>query len=237
MSIKCLLVDDEPLALDVIENHLNKIDNYEIVEKCSDAISAYNVLKNKKIDLIFLDIQMPEMTGLEFLRSLNNPPKVILTTAHREYALDGFDLDVVDYLLKPISFTRFIQAIEKFFISYAANTSEKSQIQQNEEEKFIYIKADKKINKISLDEILYIESMKDYITIFCKSKRITTKQKISEMENELPEDMFIRIHKSFIVSKLHITSFTAYSVNIGSKELTIGRTYKNSVFKAIGYKE
>lgn len=235
MKKKCLLIDDEPLALEVLANHINKIDDLEIVDKCNDAASAFNVLKNKQVDLVFLDIQMPEITGLEFLRSLSNPPKVIMTTAFREYAVDGFELDVVDYLLKPISFPRFMKAIDKY-LSLENISTTKIPEKENIYENYIYIKADKKIHKIDFDEIIYIESLKDYLTIYTATRRLTTKQKISEMENILPADKFVRIHKSYIVSKNHISSFTPYSVEIGKKELTIGRTYKDSVFKALNFR-
>lgn len=236
MKTKCIIVDDEPLAIEVIENHLNKISGFEIVKKCSSAIEAFDVIKSKKIDLMFLDIQMPELTGIEFLRTTSHPPKVIFTTAHRRYALDGYELDVVDYLLKPVSFERFFKAINKY-ISVAEKpvqlSSEESSAGGIRE--FLYVKANKKVIKIHMSDILFIESIKDYVTIHTNEKRITTKATIGSMEDELPENKFLRIHRSFIVSIDKIDAFTASSIEIGKKELVIGRSYKQNVLKVLNY--
>jgi DNA-binding LytR/AlgR family response regulator len=236
MKTKCIIVDDEPLAIEVIENYLDKISGFEIVAKCSSAIEAFEVLKTKKIDLMFLDIQMPELTGIEFLRTTNSPPKVIITTAHRKYAIEGYELDVVDYLLKPISFERFFKAINKFTgsteksVQVAAEESTNGEIQD-----FIYVKENKKVIKIYLNTILFIESIKDYVTIHTTDKNITSKITISQMEIELPENKFLRIHRSFIVSLDKIDAFTASSIEIGKKELVIGRSYKQNVLKVLNY--
>lgn len=236
MKTKCIIVDDEPLAIEVIENHLSKISGFEIVKKCSSAIEAFEVLKTKKIDLMFLDIQMPELTGIEFLRTTSNPPKVIFTTAHRKYALEGYELDVVDYLLKPISFERFFKAINKYIsaaekpVQLASEESTAGEMQD-----YLYVKENKKVIKIYLHDILFIESIKDYITIHTVDKRVTTKVTISRMEDELPENKFLRIHRSFIVSIDKIDAFTASSIEIGKKELVIGRSYKQNVLKVLNY--
>jgi DNA-binding LytR/AlgR family response regulator len=232
MKTKCLLVDDEPLAIEVIENHLSKFEHFQITAKCSSAIQALEVLQKKKIDLMFLDIQMPEITGLEFLNTLTSPPKVILTTAHRKYAIEGYEHDVIDYLLKPISFERFVKAINKFY--KVSDSDMKVVSNEPAEDNFIYVKENKKVVKIFLDEILYIESMKDYVTIFTKSKRVVSKATITSLEEKLPDEQFIRIHRSYIVSKTHISAFTASSVEIYKKELTVGRSYKNAVMKELG---
>ena len=234
MKTKCLLVDDEPLALEVIESHLSKFDDFEISAKCSNAVNALEILQKKKIDLIFLDIQMPEITGLEFLNTLTNPPKVILTTAHRKYALDGYEYNVVDYLLKPISFERFLKAINKYYKSGTNDFTVASNTSESIDENYIYVKENKKAVKIFLDDILFIESMKDYVTIFTKDKKVITKATITSFEEKLLPEKFIRIHRSYIVSKKYITAFTASSVEIGKKELTIGRSYKNSVMRELG---
>lgn len=234
MKTKCLLIDDEPLALEVIESHLSKFEDFEIAAKCDNAIKALEILQKKNIDLIFLDIQMPEITGLEFLNTLNNPPKVILTTAHRKYALEGYEHDVIDYLLKPISFERFLKAINKYYKSATNDFTIVSNAGESTDDNYIYVKENKKAVKIFLDDILFIESMKDYVTIFAKDKKVITKATITSLEEKLPPEKFIRIHRSYIASKKHISAFTASSVEIGKKELTIGRSYKNSVMKELG---
>ena len=210
MKTKCIIVDDEPLAIEVIESHLKKFKDLEIIARRNDAIEAFEILKKSKIDLVFLDIQMPQMTGLDFLKTVNKPPKVIITTAYREYALDGYELDVVDYLLKPISFERFMKAINKYYL-YKDNeiiVSDNSQFSQ-QSDSYIYVKADKKIVKILLQDILYIESIKDYVQIYTTRKSIITKNQIGNLEEKLPADKFVRIHKSYIVSISRIDAFTS----------------------------
>ncbi len=234
MKTKCLIVDDEPLAIEVIESYLHKLNNVEITAKCNSAIEAFEILQKKNIDLIFLDIQMPELTGLDFLKSIRNPPKVIFTTAHRKYAIDGFELDVVDYLLKPISFDRFLKALEKYFKSVEPGFKVISNNTPAEND-YIYVKENKRAVKILFKEILYIESLKDYVIIHTETKNIISKIPISDLEEQLPTGRFLRIHRSFIVSVSKIDAFTSYSVDIGKKELTIGRTYKNSVLKELGF--
>jgi len=236
MKTKCIIVDDEPLALEVIESHLQKFKEIEIAAKCSDAIEAFEVLKKKNVDLIFLDIQMPQLTGLDFLKSLTKPPKVIITTAYREYALDGYELDVIDYLLKPIPFERFMKAINKYYQSVSEPIMVSGSNHNAEDSNsFIYVKADKKTVKILLNEIVFIESLKDYVQIHTSKTSIVTKNQISKLEEKLPQDKFVRIHKSFIVSISKINAFTSNTIEIKNKELPIGRNYKNIVMKALNY--
>ena len=235
MRTKCIIVDDEPLAIEVIESYIQKIDSLELAAKCSTAMEAFNILRAKQIDLIFLDIQMPELTGLDFLKALAKPPKIIITTAHRKYAIEGFELDVLDYLLKPISFERFLKAIDKYNKS-AENESSVTQPQiSSGEEEFIYVKANKKVIKISITDIIFIEGLKDYVVIHTPEQKIIAKSTMIAIEKKLPGDKFLRIHRSYIVSLLHIDAFTATSIEIGKKELTIGRSYKQSVMKALQY--
>lgn len=239
MKTKVLIVDDENLAIEIIENYLSKFEDIEIVDRCSNALRAFEILQKKKIDLIFLDIQMPEITGLEFLRSLSNPPKVIITTAYRQYALEGFELDVIDYLLKPISFDRFLKAINKYY-KQSGDSDLKvvaEKINAGSENEFIYIKENKKAVKIFLDDILFIEAMKDYITIHTTNKNITAKFTMSKMEEKLPEEKFMRIHKSYIISISKIEAITSSSIEIGKYELTIGRSYKPKVMNALKFQE
>jgi DNA-binding LytR/AlgR family response regulator len=237
MKIRCIAVDDEPLALRVIESHIEKMQDIELVAKCSNAIEAFAVLKNKKIDLVFLDIQMPELTGLDFIKTLQNPPHVIFTTAYRNYAIDAFDLDVLDYLLKPISFERFLKSINKFYnrkkesiINIKENASSDQEISG-----FIYIKKGKSMIKILVNKIIFIESLKDYVKIHTKEQTFVTKQQIGVFEEILPEEKFLRVHKSFIISLDSITSFSPSKVEIDKIILPIGRTYKSLVLKKLNY--
>jgi DNA-binding LytR/AlgR family response regulator len=238
MKTKCLIVDDEPLARDLIRSHVSKLDNFEVIAECGDAIEAFQSLREKPIDLIFMDIQMPQITGIDFLKTLKHPPKVIITTAFREYALDGFDLDVVDYLLKPITFERFLKAINKFYLATQdeIQPSPVTISSSNYEEAYIYIKENKKVVKVYLNEILYIEGLSEYVQIYTQKKKIITKTSMSHMEEKLPEDGFLRIHKSYIVALGKIEAFTASSIEVPGKELPIGRSYKNVVLESLNVK-
>ncbi|MEJ8801371.1 LytR/AlgR family response regulator transcription factor [Pontibacter sp. H249] len=243
MKIKCMIVDDEPLALDVLETFIERLDNLELVCRCNNALEAYNCLQTHKVDLLFLDIQMPKLTGIDFLKTLTNPPKVIFTTAYRDYALEGFELNAVDYLLKPIAFERFLKAVSK--VTTAAEVAKPAAIAApvvaplattsgpGYKEAFIYLKADKKMVKIMLSDILYIESLKDYIRVKTETKEIISYQKISFLEEKLPTDKFLRIHRSFIVALDKIQAFSATAVDIGKTEIPIGRFYKNEVLQIL----
>ena len=237
MKTKCLIVDDEPLAIQLIESHAAKIENLEIVAKCSNAMEAFNVIREKRIDLIFMDIQMPQITGIDFLKTLKNPPKVIITTAYRQYALEGYELDVVDFLLKPISFERFLKAVTKFyhFKPDELSLNHNSNGDSNTDSSFIDVRENKKVLRIYLREISFIEGLNEYIGIHTDGKRIVTKCSLTKIENNLPSDRFIRIHKSFIVAIARIHSFSATSLEVDNKELPIGRSYKNLVMKTLNY--
>lgn len=245
MKINCLIVDDEPLALDVVESYIRRIDGLELVGRCENALQAFEILQNKQIDLLFLDIQMPKLDGIEFIKTLSHPPRVIFTTAYRDYAIDAFNLDAVDYLLKPIPFTRFLKAVSKAFQhlnlvnqvtpvdttgNNPANINKDLNLSGME---YIFVRADKKMVKVYLHDITYIESLKDYVIIHVPDKRIVTKQKISYLEEKLPEEVFLRIHRSFLVSIPRIEAFSPNHVEIGGKELPIGRSYKNVVSKIL----
>jgi DNA-binding LytR/AlgR family response regulator len=240
-KIKCVLVDDEPLALDVLESYIQRVDGLELTARCDNALKAFEVLRNHTVDLIFLDIQMPKLNGIDFLKTLQNPPKVIFTTAYREYALEAFDLDVVDYLLKPIPFGRFLKALSKAF-GQIQNTTQNinSNVSAEEYEPYIstdtlIVRSDKKMIKINLKDIIYIESLKDYVIIHLSDKRVVTKQKISFLEQKLMDNNFIRIHRSFLVSASKISAFTQSHIEINGQELPIGRSYKSEVGKILGY--
>lgn len=234
LKINCLLVDDEPLALDVLSSYIQRVDGLEIVARCDNAMQAFEAIQNNQVDLLFLDIQMPKLDGIEFLKSLPSPPKVIFTTAYREYAIEAFEVDAVDYLLKPIPFSRFLKAVGKAYQHLQLQTgtipadveAPSSELGSMES---IFVRADKKMVKIMLKDILYIESLKDYVLIHLPDKRIITKQKISYLEEKLPDDQFLRIHRSFLVSIKKIDAFSPSQIDIGGKELPIGRSYKNTV--------
>ncbi|WP_282124212.1 LytR/AlgR family response regulator transcription factor [Algibacter mikhailovii] len=233
MKIKCIIIDDEPLAIALIEAHVSKIPNLEIIATCNNALEGFEVLKSKSVDLIFLDIQMPLLTGIDFLKSLSHPPKVIFVTAYREYAIESYELDVVDYLLKPISFERFFKAINKYFKSLESNTKLETVVSENNQKsEFIYVNVNKKNHKVLFSEIVYAESLKDYIQIHTKEKTIVTKDKISDFEQKLPKN-FLRIHRSYIVNIDKVTAYTAHDVEVGALELPIGVSYKKDVHKTL----
>jgi len=235
MKTKCIVIDDEPLARDLMRSHISKLENFEIVAECGDAMKALQELRDHKVDLMFMDIQMPQITGIEFLKILKNPPKVIITTAYRNYALDGFALDVVDYLLKPITFERFLKSVNKYYeVSHeeVQNTSRVSEVIQSDEA-FIYVKENKRVIKVNLNEILYIEGLSEYVQIYTDRKKIITKTSMTNLEDKLPTEGFLRIHKSFIVSKSRIEAFTASTIEVPGKHIPIGRSYKNSVLNAL----
>jgi two-component system, LytTR family, response regulator len=231
MKIKCLLVDDEPLAISLLQNHISKLDGFEVVGTCSNALKAAEVLRTTAVDLLFLDIKMPQITGIDFLKTLKNPPAVIFTTAYREYALESYELDIVDYLLKPITFDRFFKATDRYLrISGPINNKIISQPQED----FIFIKNGTKFNKLNTDDILYIESVKDYIVVHQKDgAKLTAKYKIGDIETELQEKNFLRIHRSFIINLKNMTAFTGYDVEIGAIEIPIGASYKEYAFKIL----
>ncbi len=237
MKTRCLIVDDEPLAIKLIESHIRKLENLEIVDTCTNAMDAFDVLRDKKVDLLFLDIQMPQITGIEFLKTLKNPPEVILTTAYREYALEGYELDVIDYLLKPISFERFLKAIDKYY-HYTSGESTVFPVSDRTSEDmsaYIDVRENKKIIRIKLKDIIYIEGLNEYVGFHTADKRIVSKNSLSKIENKLPSEQFIRIHKSFIVQISKIKAFSATLIEVNGKELPIGRSYKNGVNKALNF--
>ncbi len=235
MKTKCLIVDDEPLAIEVIENHLSKIEQLELVGTCKNAFEVYNFLQENKVDLLFLDIHMPEMKGTDLIKNLKNPPKVILTTAYREYALESYELNVLDYLLKPISFDRFMQAINKYFDSATASSDISFHANKAKDDSFIYVREKNQVHKILTSKIKFIESISDYVKIHSSTQKITIRYTISSIEKMLSDVEFIRIHRSFIINKKYITKFTAHSIFIEEKEFPIGPSYKKEVFNSLNY--
>ena len=230
-KVKCLIVDDEPIAAQVIQNYLNKLETFEIVKICNNALIAFEHLQSNPVDLVFLDIQMPKISGLEFLKALQNPPKVIIVTAHREYAYEGFELDVVDYLLKPVSFERFLKAINKYnsIINDTIQSENDPDHVFKSANEFIWVRADRKNVKISVNDINYIEGLKDYVKIFVNDNMIISKIPLKKMEQKLPADRFIRIHRSYLISALKISAYNNDGIEIGSVMLPIGKNYRDSV--------
>jgi len=233
--IRCLVVDDEPLALDILEDYIKKVPFLTLVKTTTSAIEGLSLVQSGAIDLVFLDVQMPELTGIQFLKIINGKCDVILTTAYSQYALDGYDLDVVDYLLKPIAFDRFYKAAQKVLQAKGNNHSSVPELQSTQQNNhdFIFVKTEHKIQKIYLDNILYIEGLKDYISIYTGTERIITLQNMKKMEESLPAKSFIRVHKSYIISLGKIESIERSRIQIGDKIIPIGDTYRDYFFKQI----
>lgn len=232
-KISCIIVDDEPTAREVIAAHLTKINNVEVIGSCESAGEAFRLINSHKIDLIFLDINMPGISGLSFARSINKEIKIIFTTAYREYAVDGFDLQAVDYLLKPISFERLLRAVNTFSnIHY--NKGEHQFTREIElPQDFMFVRADRKMIRINFDDIFYIESLSDYLKIHTRSGSIVIRETISNIEKELPHQNFIRIHRSFIVSLAALSSYTNEFMEVAGKALPISRSYKPAVLEKL----
>ena len=217
---RCYIIDDEPLAIDVIKQHISELEDFEIVGSTTNPVNGFTELQSKEVDLLFLDIRMPELSGLELIEALSKKPKIVITTAFREFALDGFELNVLDYLVKPIALPRFLKTIEKYL---ETKTSEVHQ-----QQKFIYVQSDRKKIKVELDEILYLEGVKDYVKIVTASQKLLTKSSVGTFLKSLPGDQFVRVHKSYVVNLIHITAYTNHDVEIGDIEIPIGRSYKES---------
>ena len=235
-KIRCLVIDDEPPARDILKKHIAGVDALELAGDCSNAVEALTFLQNNPVELLFLDIQMPHILGTSFVRTMKNPPKVIFTTAYRKFAVEGFELNAVDYLLKPISFERFLQAVNKVLqinLTGINHTGVSTDVAQEQESPFLYFRVDRRMVKVFLNDILFVESLKDYIKIVTTTKAIVTKQAISSLEELLPADSFIRIHRSYIIAVNKINSFNADSVEIRKNELPIGRLFKHDVNKRL----
>jgi DNA-binding LytR/AlgR family response regulator len=230
--MKCIIIDDEPLAIEIMESYVNKVEQLKLEGTFRNAVSAFTFLQQHQVDLIFLDIQMPKLSGIDFLKTLKNPPKVIFTTAFRDYAIEGFELEVADYLLKPIPFDRFLKAVAKVLHQPGASAST-SGIKMENGDNYVYFKVDKKMIKTKMNDILYIESIKDYVKVRTAEKEIVTQQKISYLEESLPKEQFIRIHRSFIVNRERIDAYSATDIEIGKFNVPIGRNYKNDVMKIL----
>ena len=234
MKLRCLLIDDEPPALKILASYISNINGLEIVGQCKNALEALDVLNQRTVDVIFLDIKMPKILGTEFLKNLSHPPKVIFVTAYRDYAVEGYELDAVDYLVKPVSFERFFKAITKLNRMMGKETISTSVDYKSNPEAFVYLKVDKDMKKIFVNDIVYIESWKDYIKLFLvNGKNLIVKQTITAMENLLSEHKFMRVHRSYMVSINKISGYNGISVQLETKEIPIGRLYKQVVMEKL----
>ncbi|WP_428224338.1 LytR/AlgR family response regulator transcription factor [Flavobacterium sp.] len=223
MKYKCLIIDDEPLARELIASHLSHFENFELVHSCENALVAYNFLELNQIDLIFLDIEMPLLKGNDFIKKLKNPPQIIFTTAYREYALEGYELNIIDYLLKPITFDRFFTAIEKY-----KQLQTPKNIVENTEIKYLFLSTANKKIKLIFEEIIFIESLKDYITIHLENGvSHHLKHNISSVETMLPKN-FVRIHRSFLINYEKITAYSKNEIEINTIEIPIGSSYREN---------
>lgn len=223
MKIKCLIIDDEPLAVSVIEEHLKNFDHIEIVETFNNPLKAYRVLEQEKIDVIFLDINMPQMTGFSFIDNLSYKPLIVITTAYREYAVKSFELDVLDYLVKPIPFNRFLKTVNKIYQQvYVASATSEASLQQ---EPHIFLKVNKKLIKVNLNDILYIESLKDYIKVITSIGDHVVHKSLSAITEELPQSNFMRIHRSYTISINKVVALDGNTVEISNQKIPIGRNY------------
>ena len=232
-TIRCLVIDDEPPAREIIRRYIEQVPTLRFIGECANAIQAFTFLQQQPVDLLFLDIRMPQLKGTDFLKTLKHPPKVIFTTAYSEYALEGYELDAIDYLMKPVPFDRFLKAVNK---AYQFALPKKDNFPETAEKKsasFIYFRADRKMIKVMLQDISYIESMKDYVKVYTSNGTIVTKQSISSVEAMLPEKSFIRIHRSYIVSLDKIKTFTSELIEVDKTEVPIGKLYRNGVMKIL----
>ena len=234
--VKAIIVDDEPIAREILEQHFKKIPIISIVASCKNAMEAFQVISKEEIDLIFLDINMPDISGLSLAKSINSKSKIIFTTAYREYAVDGFDLQAVDYLLKPISLDRLNQAVDKYLKEASLIQGSTPQIEIPSQKTYCFVKADRKLVKINYSDIQYIESLSDYLKIHLSNKIVVTRETISKIEAALPTDKFMRCHRSYIVAIDKIESISAEQISISQSSIPISRSYKEIIKKRFNLK-
>lgn len=230
-TIKCIIVDDEAIAREIIATHVAKINNIEVVAQCKNAVEAFNCISNTAVDLVFLDINMPEISGIAFARSINKNIKIIFTTAYREYAVEGFELQAVDYVLKPVAFDRLLKAVNTYFEVY--RNTEQYMPSEHQTSDFIFVRSDRRMIKIDFDSIVYIESYSDYVKIHTTEGTTVTRETITAIEAKLPKAQFLRIHRSFIIAIKRIASFTNELISIADQELPISRSYKKEVLEVL----
>ncbi len=232
-TIKCLLVDDEPPAITLLEKYASMIDQLEVVGTSYSAVKAFDMLKDKQIDLMFLDIRMPVLNGIDFIKTLKNPPAIILTTAYREYALDGYDLDIIDYLLKPIAFNRFLKAIDRYRNRMITPIVKTPPIPPSNQTDHIFVNVNRTHHKVILDDIRYIESLKDYVRIHTPKDRLVVKGNLGSFMKQIPNNHFIRIHRSFAIALGYIESYNQQEVEIAGQKLPIGSSYREGLMKRL----
>jgi DNA-binding LytR/AlgR family response regulator len=234
--IRCIAVDDEPLALELLEDNISKVPFLQLMAACDSVTDAMKVMEKETIDLIFLDIQMPGLTGLQFIESMTEKPMIILITAYKQYALESYNLDVTDYLVKPVSLDRFIKACNKAKQLFELKSSQKNNGSSKDIPDYIFVNADYSLVKINFSDIIYIEGLKDYIKIHLKSAQhpVVTRMPMKTIEEQLPPSQFMRIHKSYIVSVAYITAIRKSSVFVGSLELPLSDTYRDAVSAITG---
>ena len=225
-NIRCMVLDDEPLAIDIMENYLQRLDGI-YVKRCENPIDAFKILQSEKFDLIFLDIEMPFLTGIEFLKTIKNPPAIIITTAYRDYAVEGFELEVLDYLVKPVSFPRFMKAFEKA-LKFINVTTDNKGVSTNTDIEYLFLKVDRKFVKVQVNDILYIESLKDYIKVKTKESSFVSYQTLSSVTEKLPAEKFIRVHRSFTIAIDKVNVIEGSFVEIDGKTIPISREHKQS---------
>ncbi len=229
-KLNCLIVEDEPLAAGIVQSYIEQVSYLKLEAICTDAIAAFEALKTKKIDVIFLDIHLPKLKGTDFLKTLQHPPKIIITSAYKQYAIEGYELEIIDYLLKPFSFPRFLKAVNRLQLNQKTVTTATT---ESKEREYHYYNVNKKRVKIYTDEILYVESLKDYVKLYTKEKSLVTKFQLGELEEFLNNKNFLRVHRSFLVSKDKIDSFSSDEVEVAGKSIPIGRSYLESVKKEL----
>lgn len=226
--LQCYIIDDELPAINILKSYVQKTPELALVGSNTNALEVLSWLNETAIDLLFLDIQMPDITGIEFLQLLKNPPLVVFTTAYEEYALQGYELDIIDYLVKPIPFSRFLKAVNK------ANKFHEKSVPALPEEQFLFVKSDYQTIKIAFDKILYIEGLKDYVKIYTTEKMVMTRLNLKGIGEKLPPKQFIRVHRSYIVSFSKIDAFQKGQIKIGKKQISVGTTYQKALFKRLG---
>lgn len=234
--IKSIIIDDEPPAVALIKNHIENLPHLEVIGQYHSAIKAYEVLSNTQVDLLFLDIRMPVLNGIDFLKTLSHPPAVILTTAYREYALDGYDLDIIDYLLKPITFERFTKAVNRYTDRINKPSAPTHSTEHAQQENYIYFNINKTHHKVNLQDIRYVESLKDYVSIYLSDERLVVKGNLGTIMKRLPEDKFLRIHRSYAIPLAKVKSFNQSQVTVFDIQLPIGVSYREKVIQILAPK-
>ncbi len=223
-----MIVDDEPVAIRVLRQHLDKLSNYEVVRTDTNALQSFEYLGQNDVDLLFLDIEMPELNGLDLFRSLKNPPGLILVTAHRDYAVEGFEVNAIDYLMKPVSFSRLLEALQRFEFQYVDSVNPETHLK-----KYLFVTVDRIKKKIDPEDIIYIEGLKDYVQIHTPSEKIITRETMNDMESQLSQMLFLRIHRSFIINIDKIRTVSYDEIRVGNDTLPVGRTYRSRVMRRL----